>query len=201
MTLHKRSVLFVAAVSVALATSLPVRASELDAQTLAHAQVIRSEINARSRSLPGTRLRVTEASPTGVVDSLTLVDDLRELPRVVSARNGIYFAICTVRSHCPYPARSSSLAATAPAPRRLALELALRTFEETAAALVVVSLPTTRLTWLVFERDDFDRAAGVFAMDADFVEGLTLPRLFVPIPVLPPTHETIIAASFELLGP
>jgi hypothetical protein len=198
--MDERLVCFVGAMSVAIgiAAPLPARASERDSQTLARAEVIRSELDADYRRSGGNGLRVTEAGPTGVVDSLTLVVDLVDLPHVVSASNGVYFAVCTRRGHCPYPARSASLPALARLPRRLGLELALRTFRETAAELVVVSLPTTRPTWLVFERDDLE---GAVDAGLEEVDRLTLPRLFLPIPLLPPTHETILAVSFGLFEP
>jgi hypothetical protein len=44
-------------------------------------------------------------------------------------------------------------------PRRVALELAVRTFLETSANLVVPSLPTRRFIVLVFERDAIDAHA------------------------------------------
>jgi hypothetical protein len=68
-------------------------ASALDPEALTRARVIRAEINARYRLMPGRKLAVTEATSTGVVESLTLVTDPLEPWRVVRADNGIYFAI------------------------------------------------------------------------------------------------------------
>jgi hypothetical protein len=129
--------------------------SALAPETLTRARVIRAEVSARYRLVPGRRkLAVTEATTTGVVQSLTLVTDWLELPRVVPADNGIYFAICSARAKCPYPARSAAWRAAAFLPRRQALELALRTFLKTSASLVVVALPTAEPVWVVFQRDD-----------------------------------------------
>lgn len=176
-------------------------------ETLMRASVIRADITARYRLVPGRKLVVTEASTTGVVQNLTLVTDWLELPRLVPADNGIYFAICSARAKCPYPARSAAWPAGAFLPRRQALELALRTFVETSANLVVVALPTARPVWLVIERDDLLAeldAPGVFdcivskpalinAQLKELVDRLTLPRLFVPLPILPPPRDTIYA--------
>jgi hypothetical protein len=217
MTLYRRFCFLVVSLTAATAFAAPpqAEASEFDSQTLERARVIRAEVDARYRRFPGATLRVTEASPTGVVDSLSLITDPLELPRVVSARNGIYFAICTTRGRCPYPRRSASLAATSFLPRRLALELALRTFRETSSTLVVVALPTPTPVWVVFERTDLEATVeaptpldGLASHPAivdtplrDFVDRLTHPRLFVPLPILPPTHETIYAASLGILEP
>lgn len=174
--------------------------------------MIRAEVEARYRPLPGRKLGVTEATTTAVVDSLVLLSDLFEPPRVVPASNGIYFAIRTARAKCPYPVRSASWPAAAVLPRRQALELALRTFLETSASLVVVALPTAEPVWVVFERDDL--LAGVdarvvlaelaplrAAIDTplrELVDRLTRPRLFRPFPTLPPSR-TILAVG--LSGP
>jgi hypothetical protein len=181
--------------------------SALAPQALAHARVIRAETNVRYRLLPGRKLVVTESTSTGVVQSLTLVIDWVELSRVVPADNGIYFAICSVRARCPYRARSAAWPTLAFLPRRQALELALRTFVETSVSLVVVALPTAKPVWVVFERDDLfatisapavlDQLAKQPAVaDAalrELVDQLTRPRLFLPLPILPPPDDTIYA--------
>ena len=120
----------------------------------ARAERIRAEVEARYAVTPGRRPRVTEASSTGVVASLTLLSDRLPEPRVVPAGNGVYFAICPARAACPYPAQNAAETIAAFRPRRLALELALRTFAETTADLVVVALPTRRPVLLVLERAD-----------------------------------------------
>jgi hypothetical protein len=163
---------------------------------LTHARVIRAEVTARYRQMPGRKLAVTEATSTGVVGSVTLISDWVEPWRVVPTDNGIYFAICSARAKCPYPARSAAWPVLAFMPRRQALELALRTVLETAVDLVVVALPTARPTWIVAERDDLlasvdapvvlDRLASNPAL-ADpllrqIVDGLTRTRLFLPLP-------------------
>src|SRR5207244_408767 len=130
--------------------------------------------------------------------------------RVVPADNGVYFAICSAPAKCPYPARSAAWPAVALLPRRQALELALRMFQETSVSLVVVALPTAEPAWVVFERDDLianmdapallDQLANHRAVaDAELrslVGRLTRPRLFLPIPILPPPPDTIYAEWF-----
>jgi len=181
--------------------------SALAPETLARARVIRAEVNARYRLVPGRKLVVTEATTTGVVETLTLVTDWLEPPRVVPADNGIYFAICSVRAKCSYPARSAAWPVAAFLPRRQALELALRTFLETSASLVVVALPTADPVWVVFERDDLlaniDAPAVIDQLASnpaatetplrELVRRLTRPRLFLPLPILPPPDDTIYA--------
>ncbi|HET6642937.1 MAG TPA: hypothetical protein VFG93_06650 [Gaiellaceae bacterium] len=182
--------------------------SALAPEALTRARVIRAEANARYRLMPGRKLVVTEATSTGVVDSLTLVTDWLEQSRVVPADNGIYFAICSKLARCPYPVRSAAWRVGAFLPRRQALELALRTFLETSVSLVVVALPTAEPVWVVFERDDLlanidgwavldqlaSKAAVIDPRLRDLVGRLTRPRLFVPLPILPPPDDTIYAA-------
>jgi hypothetical protein len=186
--------------------------SGLAPEALTRARMIRAEVNARYRLVPGRKFVVTEATSTGVVRTVTLVTDWLE-PRVVPADNGIYFAICSARAKCPYPARSAARPAVAFLPRRQALELALHAFLRTSVSLVVVALPTAEPVWVVFERDDLfasiDTAAVVdqLARPAavidrplrELVGRLTRPRLFVPLPILPPPDGTIYAV--RLFGP
>jgi hypothetical protein len=151
---------------------------------VAGAARIRAEVDAR---FPG--LRVSEASSMGVIESLTLFDDGPD-PRIVAADNGIYYAVCPNRATCPYPGRGARPAA-ALAPRRVALELAVRTLLETSADLVVVSLPTPRFILLVFERSAID-ARGVSDALAEYpvadrslhlrsvLDSATLSRLYAP---------------------
>jgi hypothetical protein len=148
--------------TVGIATALPAQApskvSGLDLVTLARAQAIRAELDARYRLLPVHKLGVTEATPTGVVESFTLLTpDLLE-SRIIDAANGVYYAICPVGATCPYPARRFARPAADLVPRRLALELALRTFLETSADVVAVSLPTPRFVFFIVERDELERA-------------------------------------------
>ena len=171
--------------------------------------MIRAEINAAYRLVPGRKLVVTEATATDVVETLTLVTDWLE-PRVVAADSGIYFAICPARASCPSPALSAAWPAGAFLPRRQAVELALRTFLETSASLVVVALPTTEPLWVVLERDDLltrvdasallDQLASNPAVSGaplrELVFRLTRPNLYVPLPVLPAPRDTIYAVPF-----
>jgi hypothetical protein len=179
----------------------------LEPQALTRARAIRAEVSARYRHLPGRKLVVTEATTTGVVETLTLVTDWLEPPRVIPADNGIYFAICSQRARCPYPARWAAWRALAFLPRLQALDLALRTFLETSVSVVVVALPTAEPVWVVFERDhllsEIDAPAVLERLSASgayvqpplrqLVDQLTRPRLFVPLPILPPPKDTIYA--------
>ena len=176
--------------------------------TIAQAREIRAVVNGRNRLVPGRKLLVTEASTTAVVGTLTLVTNPAEF-RVVSTENGVYYALCSARATCPYPRRSASWSPTAARPQLQVLELALRTFLETSANLVVVSLPTRRPTWAVIERDDLLQTVDAPAVLArltppsatinaelrELVDRLTKSRLFVPVPLLPPSLQTIFAVS------
>jgi hypothetical protein len=162
--------------------------------TLVQAQKIRAEINARYLARGGPELAVTEASSTAVIESFSLLTS--EGLRVVPADGGIYFAICPRRARCPLPARGTARPAGAFLPRRQALELALRTFLETPADVVAVSLPTTRFVLFIVERQDLEREvdmptlikklAGKPAIAADAslrrsVNQLTYSRIFIPL--------------------
>jgi hypothetical protein len=184
---------------------------ELHLHAVAQAHEIGADVDARYRRRSGPNLAVTEASSTGVIDSFTLFGNPVEMPRVVPAANGIYFAICPVRATCPYPGRRFARSPAAFAPRRAALELAVRTFLETSADLVVVSLPTARFVLLVLERDDVIGEIDAFALrdalegdptrapDASLrriVDRMSLPRLFLPWALAPvsETRETLVAS-------
>lgn len=148
----------IAAVAVSIA-AVPVASGEpgsspRDSLAVSRAQSIRLEVSSRYARTGGRGLRVTEASSTGVVESFTLVSAALVEARIVPADNGIYYAICPVGATCPYPARRFARPAAAFLPRRLALELAVRTFRETSADLVAVSLPTTRFVLFIMERAD-----------------------------------------------
>lgn len=195
----------------ALSEAVPATTASLQPQTLVRAGEIRALVTTRYRVVPGRKLEVTEATSTAVVGSLTLVTESGEF-RVVPAENGIYFAICPTRATCPYPARSASRLPNAFPPRRQALELAVRTFLDTSASLVVVALPTAQPVWVVFERDDLFATVDAQAVLAkliphtavtdttlrELVDRLTRPRLFIPLPILPLPHGTIFAASLSL---
>jgi hypothetical protein len=199
------------AVVAAAAAAFPASASEstsgLERKALARANVVREGVDARYRRLPGRRLVVTEVASMGVVDSLTLVTSL-ELPREVPTDNGIYFAVCSARAKCPYPTRSAAWPAASFRPRRQALELAVKTFVQTSAGLVVVALPTWSPTWVVFERDDLLAEVGAPLIDVlagdpayadatlrDNVDRLTRPRTYVPLQIerVGPRRETFLA--------
>jgi hypothetical protein len=193
-----------AILAVGAAAAIPAEASStasaLHPRALARAQAIRGEVGVRYRLLPGRKLRVTEATSTGVIESFTLLtQDLLET-RVLAAGNGIYYAICPARATCPYPARRFARPAADPVPRRLALELALRTFLETSVDVVAVSLPTPRSILFVVERTELAREVDLQtlakALEGDpsrtlsaslegVVDRVTRPRLFLFIGLEP----------------
>ena len=194
--------LAVATLLAGAASPLPAEASSatsaLERGTVARAQAIRARIDARYRSVSG--LAVTEATSTGVLESYALLTPDLQGSRVVSADSGIYFAICPVRATCPYPAARYARPAADLAPRRLALELALRAFLETSADLVVVSLPTSRYVAFVVVRAELAREVDLPALAtalggdpsrvlapplAELVDRVTRPRIFVALGLEP----------------
>jgi hypothetical protein len=179
-----------------------------EATTLARAEVIRDELNARYRSLSGRRLVITEASSTSVVESFALLSpDLQER-RTVAARNGVWYALCPPRATCPYPPPRDGRPASAYLPRQLALELSIRTFLETSVNVVAVSLPTPHhFTVFVVERaevmGDADllslphatRRDGASVWRRPTVDRATRPRVFVFLGMEPtPTGRESFAA-------
>jgi hypothetical protein len=190
--------LVLAAATGATAAASVAASSSLSPAALSHARAIKAEISARD--VRGPKLAVTEASPTDVIESyLLLTPDLLGL-RVVSADNGIYYAICPVRATCPYPGSRSARPATAFAPRRQALELAARTFLETSATLVAVLLPTRDFVFFLVERDELAREVDIAALARALssnparmpaaslrrvVDEITLPRLFLSLGLEP----------------
>lgn len=164
--------LHIVMLAVSIAAVMPGQTRAATSETLARAEEIRAEADTRYPSLA-----VTEASGTNVVDSLVLLGGPHEQHHVVSAENGVYFAICSRRARCPYPGRAG-WSPSASLPRRLAHELALRTLQETDADLVVVALPTARPVLLVVER------------------GVDVQRLFVLFALIPvsETRDTLVLA-------
>jgi len=193
-----------ALLAVSAVTAFPVQASPtaaaLEPKSLQRAQTIRAQLDARYRVLPGRALVVTEATSTGVVESFALLTpDLLET-RFLPADNGIYYAICPAGATCPYPARRFARPAADFVPRRLALELALRTFLETSADVVAVSLPTPRFIAFVVERSELSREVDMptlakarsgdpsrvlAASLARVVDRVTRPRIFLAMGLEP----------------
>jgi hypothetical protein len=192
--------LVVGAVATLLGAAATSATASAAPEPLERAAAIRAEVDARYRLVPGRGLRVTEAATTSVIESFTLLTpDLLET-RVVPADNGLYFALCPLRATCPYPARRRSRPAADAFPRRVALELALRTFVETSASVVAVSLPTPRFVIFVVERDELAREVNVpalaEALRGEFagsaaawlqhtVDRVTRGRIFVPLGLEP----------------
>jgi len=194
----------------AAAGSASPMASTLEPRSLARAQTIRAQLDVRYRVVRGRGLAVTEASATGVIESFALLTpDLLET-RLLPADNGIYYAICPVGASCPYPAPRFTRPAADLFQRRLALELALRTFLETSADVVAVSLPTPRFIFLVVEREELarevDLSAVAKALDRDpsrplpsslgvIVDRVTRPRIYVALGLEPTNsgRDTLVA--------
>jgi hypothetical protein len=191
VTRHARQVVLalaaLAAVAVGAAPAPGSSPATLSASTdtVARARQVARAVDARYAGL-----RITEASSTAVIESLRLFDDPLN-PRLVPASNGIYFSVCPNRARCPYPARRAARRPGALAPRRVALDLAVHTFLETSADLVVVSLPTTAFIVLVFERTLLDAPDVSDVLTAhppgdtsaplrSVVDANTLPRLYRP---------------------
>jgi hypothetical protein len=178
----------------------PATTSDPQLETLAHAREIRVEINARNRGVRARTPAVTEATTTGVIESFTLLTPDMLEARSVPADNGIYFAVCPARATCPYPARRFARPAADFPSRRLALELALRTFLETSATVVAVSLPTPRFILFIVERDELAREMDIPALAnalganpahapaaglRQSVDQFTRPRIFVALGLEP----------------
>ncbi len=124
------------------------------APTLQRARGITRGVEARDRQAARTRFDVTDVSLTLVVASVEVGASGSQPARSIPADNGIHFAVCPAgTAMCAGPGRGVSRRASSAA-RRVGLELALRTFLETPATLVVVSLPGAegRSPALVFER-------------------------------------------------
>ena len=145
-----------ASIAVPVASGSPAT-SPRDPLALAQAKSIQLAISSRYRRSGGTGFEVAEASSTSVVASFTLLSAALTEARIIPADNGVYYAVCPVQATCPYPARRFARSAAAFLPRRIALELAVRTFQETSADVVAVSLPTRRFVLFVIERGELDQ--------------------------------------------
>jgi hypothetical protein len=133
-------------------TALPATGGQ-QAPVLEESRRIAREVEQSHRG-NGARLLVAEVAAMFVVETVELMPGLARPGRSVPAANGIYFAICK-RSPCALQRHDLSRERALMA-RRAAVELALRTLEETTADLVVVALPRRwRATiLLVLTRDD-----------------------------------------------
>jgi hypothetical protein len=130
-------------------------ASQRDSLAVPRAESIRLEVSSRYARSGNDGLEVTEASSTGVVESFTLLSAHLTEARIVPAGNGVYYSICPVNAECPYPERRFAHSAASFVPRRIALELAVRTFQEMSADVVAISLPTRRFVLIIIERTEF----------------------------------------------
>jgi hypothetical protein len=175
-----RLIVFVAALASTSAAPL----GAVPVETLAQAEEIRADVQRRHSALV-----VTEASSTNVVHSFTLVSRSSST-RVVPTAEGVYYALCPKLARCPYPGRRG-VRIRARHPRRVAFELAVRTFRATAANVVVVSLPTRQPVLFVLERSDVPERASGAALDQ-----LTLAHLYTLLALVPvsDTAETLVLA-------
>ena len=107
-------------------------------------------------------ISMSRGSTTAGVATLELVDPVLWSGRSIPARNGVYFGFCDRG-----PLRPCALGRGAFNARRQAFSLALATFRDTDADLVVVGLPQsrTRYVLLVFERD-LPNGGGVDPLEA-----------------------------------
>jgi len=184
-------VVVLALCAVCAAVLAGVASARPDPDVIDRAAAIQADVTARYASTHG--LVVTEASSTDVVGSLTMWSaegaSVREVPTV----RGVYYALCPTRTTCPFPSRKRARPVAAFAPRQAALELGLRSFSETTADLVVVSLPTRRWVLLVLERSELAAIAAAASIDAhsdlrvattratrEAVDELTLRHLYTP---------------------
>jgi len=121
--------------------------------TLERARRIAREVETRQRPA-GPRIDVTDVSLTLVVASVELGASGAQPGRTIPADRGVHFAVCPAGTVSCATAERRNTPRAVPAAGRIGLELALRTFLETSASLVVVSLPRAerRPTALVFER-------------------------------------------------
>ncbi|MDQ3066284.1 MAG: hypothetical protein M3R12_03890 [Actinomycetota bacterium] len=132
-------------------------------------------------------LPVSPASSTAAVSTLELIDPATWAGHTVSGANGVYFRLCGP------DLRPCSLQRGALRARTQGLALAVRTFRETDANLVIVALPqsATNHALLVFERDvleatgDADTLTGdrLYAMGGLFTIGVEDSLFLVRLPV------------------
>jgi hypothetical protein len=178
--------------------------SDVEPVALTRARTIRSELSSRYL---GQRLVVSEASSTAELASYSLLSPDALTARIVPADNGIYYAICPLRAVCPYAAPKLARPAADLVSRRLALELALRTFLTTSADLVTVSLPTSSYTLFVAQRAELERqvkfatlakalatgpASKLTTSLANLVDRLTRPRVYAFLSLAPTPEGSYI---------
>jgi hypothetical protein len=173
----------------AAALTLASPAVAVPTETLAQAEQVRADVQRRTAGFA-----ITEAASTGVVHSLTLVEGGGSTPRVVSAANGIYYAICPWGARCPYPARGAA-SLRKREPRRIALELAVETFRTTAVEVVVVALPSRHPVLLVLQREDVRGHEGNGALDRVTLAHAYALRGLVNVS---DTQETLVLARLSI---
>lgn len=183
------------------------------APTLQRAKGITRQVESRDHPAAVRRIDVTDVSLTLVVASIELGANGSQPARSIPADSGVHFAVC--------PLGTTMCAASGPGVSRLAasaalrvgLELALRTFLETQATLVVVSLPRAegRSTALVFERsflrgidaDALLRQLGEEATGADRLDDVAGRHLVVLLGLgsYSPTRDSLLTVPVSPLQP
>jgi hypothetical protein len=169
--------------------------SESPDPRLARAQAIRAGAHARMQRLPGAELRLGAPTTTDEIEAFMLLSEDLLGQRFVAAGNGVWYSICARRGPCVAPAPGLARSAADHVARRLALELAVRTFLETDAPVVAVSLPTSRVVVVVLVRDELAREAELDSLASrlrrqplhvapsaglrDLVDTLTRPRTYL----------------------
>jgi hypothetical protein len=162
---------------------------------LSRVQAIRADAHARVALIPGAQLRLAAPRATDEIESFVLLSEDLLGQHFVSAGSGVWYSICARRGPCVAPAPRLTRPAGDHAARRLALELAVRTFLETDAPVVAVSLPTPRIVVVVLVRnelaheDDLEALASLLRRQPlhatptaglrDLVERLTRPRTYL----------------------
>jgi hypothetical protein len=177
-----------------LSQAAPPASETLDVR-LARAQTIRADAHARMQRLPGAQLRLATPTTTDEIEAFMLLSEDLLGQRFVAAANGVWYSICARRGPCVAPAPRLTRPAADHVARRLALELAVRTFLETDAPVVTVSLPTSRVVVVVLARDELAREADLDSLASrlrrqplhiapsaglrNLVDTLTRPRTYV----------------------
>ena len=169
--------------------------SESVSVRLERAETIRADAHARLHLLPGAQLRLAAPTTMDEIESFMLLSEDLLGQHFVAAANGVWYSICARRGPCVAPARRLTRPAADHVARRLALELAVRTFLETDASVVAVSLPTPRVVVVVLVREELARGADLDSLASmlrrqpvhvapsaglrDLVDTLTRPRTYL----------------------
>jgi hypothetical protein len=209
MTKRSRGCIVVLCAACAATVLAAAASARPEPDPVVQAAAVRGDVTARYASAHG--LVVTEASSTAVVGSLTLWSAAGTSVREVRTARGVYYALCPIRATCPFPSRKLARPITAFAPRQAALELAIRSFAETTADPVVVSLPTRRWVLLVLERSELAAIPAATSIDVHSdlrvattratraaIDELTLRHLYAPFALGTGSDGTETLAAVQL---